>query len=703
MTMNRQNVDEWYYCDGHGDDERQILKIMDDKYAEAVTLNQSFWSEADIDTRFKAGDQTLWNDIYGNLPAFRKKQFYFNRIRRITNMITGYQRKHRKSVVAIPVENNDQETSDQYSKLLMWAFNRSNAQECISRAFDAGTVTTGMSLINIWMDYSRDPVSGDICCDHVPYSGFLIDPYFKKQDLSDCNFIWRRQWLSKKQLMALLPGRESDIEQMTARGNRDGKFQFQAEAYNYGMYELHSYDEYWYRDLREQTILQDLKTGEVVEWKGEDEELDEFLAMYPQIHRKETMVPTTKLAIVVEGKVMYNGPNPMGIDKYPFVPFLGYYEPELAYFPWRVQGVVRGLRDAQFLYNRRKVIELDILESQVNSGFKYKVDSLVNPKDIYLEGQGKGIALKKGADMSDVEKIQPAQIPPSMIQLSELLGREVQEISGVNEELLGMADDDKPGILSMLRQGAGLTTLQILFDQLDNSVKLMGRVYMDLIQENFSPGKVKRVIGEEPTQQFFQRSFSKFDVEIEEGLNTTTQRQLQFAQLLQLREVGVPIPAGILLESSTLQNKNMLVQAVQQAEQQANQQAQQKAQTEVAVLQAQIESLGSKSLADKGLGVERLSRVQENRALAVERIAEAKKDRESANLDMARTMKELEDLDITQIERLFALVQHLKELNSQSQSETVNMKEREIEEDFSPTPLIGEQSPPAAGLGALSF
>jgi len=388
--------------------------------------------------------------------------------------------------------------------------------------------------------------------------------------------------------------------------------------------------------------------------------------MYPQIHRKETMVPTTKLAIVVEGKVMYNGPNPMGIDKYPFVPFLGYYEPELAYFPWRVQGVVRGLRDAQFLYNRRKVIELDILESQVNSGFKYKVDSLVNPKDIYLEGQGKGIALKKGADMSDVEKIQPAQIPPSMIQLSELLGREVQEISGVNEELLGMADDDKPGILSMLRQGAGLTTLQILFDQLDNSVKLMGRVYMDLIQENFSPGKVKRVIGEEPTQQFFQRSFSKFDVEIEEGLNTTTQRQLQFAQLLQLREVGVPIPAGILLESSTLQNKNMLVQAVQQAEQQANQQAQQKAQTEVAVLQAQIESLGSKSLADKGLGVERLSRVQENRALAVERIAEAKKDRESANLDMARTMKELEDLDITQIERLFALVQHLKELNSQT-------------------------------------
>jgi hypothetical protein len=58
-----------------------------------------------------------------------------------------------------------------------------------------------------------------------------------------------------------------------------------------------------------------------------------------------------------------------------------------------------------------------------------------------------------------------------MIQLSELLGQEIQQISGVNEELLGSAQDDKAGILSMLRQGAGLTTLQGLFDNLDFATK----------------------------------------------------------------------------------------------------------------------------------------------------------------------------------------------------------------------------------------
>src|SRR5690606_37304177 len=137
--------------------------------------------------------------------------------------------------------------------------------------------------------------------------------------------------------------------------------------------------------------------------------------------------------ILVQGRVLYDGPNPIGIDQYPFVPVLGYYTPEMPYFPCRIQSVVPGLRDAQYLYNRRKIIELDILESQINSGFKYKENALVDPKDIFLSGQGRGLALKEEAQMSDVEQIIPPSVPPSMIQLSEILGKEIQEISGVNE------------------------------------------------------------------------------------------------------------------------------------------------------------------------------------------------------------------------------------------------------------------------------
>jgi hypothetical protein len=359
---------------------------------------------------------------------------------------------------------------------------------------------------------------------------------------------------------------------------------------------------------------------------------------------------------------MYHGPNPMGIDRYPFVPVIGYYTPEIPYFPWRVQGIVRGLRDCQFLYNRRKIIECDILESQINSGIKYKEDSLVNPKDAFLQGQGRSLALKKEAMMDDVQQIMPPQIPPSMFQLSESFAKEITQISGVNEELLGAAVDDKSGILSMLRQGAGLTTLQTLFDQLNFAQKQLGQIFIDLFQANFSAGKVKRIIGAEPTMEFYNRSFQKYDCVVEEGLNTATQRQMNFAQMIQLREVlGDLISPKDLLEASTMQDKKKLMESVESREQAVQKQQGEVHEYQMALQQAQIESMKSKSMADQGLGMERASRIEENRALAVERVAESQNQRSLAVYHEIKAAQELEAMDLSHLEKLFKLIHGLQE------------------------------------------
>lgn len=642
----------------YSETDRDILKRMEAFYAESITINQSFWGEADTDTRFEAGDQTLWNDLYGNLPANRRKQFNFNRIRRVVNMISGHQRNNRKSTIVVPVENSDQETADQFSKVLLWSQNQDSVLETISESFH-GALVTGMNLLQVWVDYRSDPVSGNIKVDNCSYNSFLIDPYFRKHDLSDCNGLWKRSFLTKREVMSLLPARAEEILNLPGNDSgtgRDGKFQFMPESYNYGYKNLLTYDEFYYRDYRTQKLLVDSQTGETQEWSSDDEErLALFLKTYPTITVVDQEIPTVKLAIVVEGKVMYDGPNPLGIDRYPFVPVLGYYNPQMPYFPYRIQGIVRGLRDAQYLYNRRKIIELDILESQINSGWVYKENALVNPKDVFLNGQGRGLALKEDAQMSDVQQIIAPQVPPSMIQLSEILGREIQEISGVNEELLGSAVDDKAGILSMLRQGAGLTTLQILFDQLDRSQKQLGKICIDVIQKNFTPGKIKRIIEAEPTAQFYNKSFSKYDAAIEEGLNTTTQRQMQFAQMLHLRNAGVPISTTDLLEAATIQNKTKIIKNAIAQEQQQAQVAQLQTQVALEEQQARVELAKARSEADRGLGVERLSRVSENQALAQERKAEAQKDDEQALLNFVKALKEMESIDIANLEKLLSL------------------------------------------------
>lgn len=660
-------IDTNYYVD-MGPEDRSIKQMMETAYAQSITINQSFWSEANIDTRFRAGDQTLWNDIYGNLPAFRRRVFNFNRIRRVCNMITGYQRRNRKSTVILPIENSDENTADQFTKVVHWAMEKDNVLSTLSEGFD-GAVTTGMNLLSVWMDYRSDPVNGDIKVDNVSYNGYLIDPFFRKHDLSDCNYIWTRKWLTKTQIASLLPERKNEIDGLFARGNRDGKFQYMPESYGYSQGDLLTYDEYWYRDYRTQKLIVDVQTGETLEWKGTNEVLSEFLKVNPTLTTVENTIQTCKLAIVVQGVVMYHGPNPLGIDPYPFVPVLGYYEPQMPEFPWRIQGVVRGLRDAQYLYNRRKVIELDILESQVNSGWKYKEDALVNPRDIFLQGQGRGIAVKSTAAMSDVERIEAPGVPGSMIELSKILGEEISQISGVNEELLGSATDESAGILSMLRQGAGLTTLQVLFDQLDYSQKLLGKLFTDLIQSNFSPGKIQRIVNEKPALQFYSKAFGKYDAAVEEGLNTTTQKQLQFAQLLELRGLGIPVPTKVLLEASTLQNKQQLIEAITQEEQQSSQIQQQQLEIAMEGEKAKIQDLQSKAEANAGLGLERASRVQENRALALERLAESEKDRQLGTLHYVKALKELETMDIGQIEQLLRLADFLKGRESPEQSE----------------------------------
>ncbi len=643
---------------------------MEAFYAESVTINQAFWSEANNDSRFYAGDQTAINDYYGNVPANRKSQFNFNRIMRVVNMISGHQRKNRKSIIATPVENGDDETADQFTKALMWVNQQEGVLETISESFQ-GALVTGMNLLQVWVDYRSDPVSGNIKVDNCAYNSFLIDPFFRKPDLSDCNAIWKRSYLTKREAISLLPDRAEEI--LGLYGNeagmgRDAKFQFMPETYGFSNKNLLSYDEYYYRDYRTQQMLCDSETGETLEWKSQDKEgLKRFLKLYPRVTMIEQEIPTVKLAIVVQGKVMYHGPQPNGLDSYCFVPVLAYYNPQIPDFPIRIQGVVRGLRSAQYLYNRRKNIELDILESQINSGWVYKENALVNPKDVFLSGQGRGLALKEEAQMTDVQQIIAPQIPPSMIQLSEILAKEIQEISGVNEELLGSAIDDKAGILSMLRQGAGLTTLQGLFDNLDLSQKLLGKIMIDLIQANFTPGKMKKILeGKEPMPQFYNKAFGKYHAVVEDGLNTSTQKQMQFAQLLQLRESGVPITNEDLMNAATFQGKKEIIENMQKVQQAQQQQAQQQVQGQMQLQQAQAELAHSRSMADRGLAVERASRVEENRALAVQKLSEANKEDELALLNKVKVLKELEGMDLAHIEKLLSMANNLKAMEQAS-------------------------------------
>ena len=178
-----------------------------------------------------------------------------------------------------------------------------------------------------------------------------------------------------------------------------------------------------------------------------------------------------------------------------------------------------------------------------------------------------------------------------------------------------------------------------------------------MIQTNFTPGKIQRILeGEEPSQQFYSKAFGRYHVAIEEGLNTTTQRQMQLAQMITLRnEAGINFSEEDLLEVANIQNKKRILDNLAKQKQEQQQQVEQQQQMMAREMESKIELNQARSESDRGLGLERASRVEENHALSIERKAAAIKDEQQGLLALIKSMKEIDTVDLNHIQQLITI------------------------------------------------
>ena len=130
--------------------------------------------------------------------------------------------------------------------------------------------------------------------------------------------------------------------------------------------------------------------------------------------------------------------------------------------------------------------------------------------------------------------------------------------------------------------------------------------------------------------------------------------------MLLLKEAGVPITTQDLMEAATVQNKDKIIENARKQEEQQMQAQQAQAQSAMQEQQARTELAQARAEADRGLGMERISRINENQALAEERRAQGEKDNEIALLNFVKALKEIESVDLAHLEKLLALSSALK-------------------------------------------
>lgn len=665
--------------------DQNIIKEFDELYNEAYRSWDAFYPEAETDMRFYLGDQ--WNaQEKRELFQEGRNAFVFNRVRRNINMLTGYQRKHRLSSVVSPIENSDQQTADQLSQLLLYSMNYGDAYRIISDAF-GGAMKTGWNLLSVWMDYRDDPVNGDICFGREPYNGFICDPYFTKLDWSDCNYIIRRKYLSPEQVASLLPHiKEKEIYELWRTGwSRDDKFTWLPYQNQPNGEDLMAYNEMYQQKWKQIPFLVDMETGDFMEFDVPKERQKAMLELYDNLKIMKRPKRYIERHIIVNDVVMKQDINPYGLNEYPFVPVVGIWEPESDQWELKLQSLVRCMRDPQREANRRRSQMIDVLDSQINSGWIANENSVVNPRSLFQTSQGKVIWRREDAPPGALEKIPPAQIPPSMFQLQELFDRDMTEIVGVNDAAFGIAESgNESGIMMMLRQGAAIVNLQDVFDNLRFSQKSLSQKVLKLIQQ-WTPNKIKRIINQEPTQEFYSKEFMKYDISVQEGVLTDTQRQMNFRQMVDLYQLtggpqGSPITPQMLYNAAPLQGKSETNREIeanhQQQQQQAQmqqQQAQKMEQIQQALVQSQLDYNKASSIEKIAGSKERFSRSVANMSLVDERSARAIDDRAQASLDRSKAMQELSKMSDEQIIRAIQITKMMEE--------SARLKEEKIKED----------------------
>lgn len=649
-----------------------VRQWLDNLYSKFQPIEQARWNQSNIDTLFYAGSQTFINRYFNFAPTSSYQQFYFNLLQQPVNLVTGYQRQNRKSLIFDATNGGDPTTCDQYTKLIMQASNQGGINEVFSKACELAAVS-GLVLLQPYLDFSSgDPAQGEVKLKVWEYNSFLCDPYFREANMEDAQYVWCQEYISKKEAEDRFPDKVQNIAPMAGTPQRYGSFYFLPENYNMARNDLMVLSYVWYKWKRKKKVLYSQSTHQFIDYSEKHANVDELLYNLPDLQLVEIEVPTWKLAVVLNDQLMYQGDNPLGFDDCPFIPVFWNYEPHQNYYDLRARSLVKTMRDAQFLLNRRIVINHDITEATINAGWKRKVGAVANEDNLKKSGQGWDVIVNEGYEMTDVEKIMPSGVPDSDLALAEQLNALIFSVSGVNiENWSAQEDSQASGLTVMLKQAANLMVLQKYFDQWDYSLKLVGNLLLKVVLNNWNASKVKLMINEEPTEFFYSGVFSKYHVLAEEGLNTPSQRAMQAKQMLDINQIfGREVfPPSMVVDRMQMAGKAEAMEYLKGQEEVASAMQERAQTTEQVIQEAQLKELYSKAALNISNAKERQARSDSNVGLFEERLSMISKNHSMSTKARAEALEKL--VEVTQ--KYGELEAHLKinELQSlENQEET---------------------------------
>ena len=586
---------------------------------------------------FYQGEQWDQTDV-SMLDAEGRPALTINTILPTINTVLGEQSTRRADIQFKPRRGGDEEVAQTLNKLYMQIADNNKLDWIEQQVFSDGLIMDGRGYFDVRMDFS-DHVEGEIRITAKDPLDILIDPDAKEYDPKHWNEIFETKWMTLDEIEEMYGTKKAEELQFIAEnGNSFGRDSVEYEETRYGDTEsmddylgASTYDEDEYRNVKALRVIErqhkritrvqclvDPDTGDQrpVPEAWNDRKAKSFakkynLTLISKIQKKVRWTVTCDKVVLHDDWAPYAG--------FTIVPYFAYFR------RGRPFGMVRNLLSPQEQLNKISSQELHIVNTTANSGWMVESVSLVGmtPDDLEEHGAETGLVIEYARGTNPPAKIQANTIPTGLDRISQKAAANIQAISGINESMLGTDSAEVSGIAIRAKQNRGAIMIQVPLDNLRKTRHYLAEKILELIQTFYTEQRIIQVTNESAPLQprepmvinqmtpegriINDLTLGEYDVVVSTAPARDSFDEVQFAEALNLRQVGVAIPDDAIIEYSHLAKKGELAKRIRtttgiektpeqmEAAMMVQQMQMQEAQLELAKLEAEVQRITSEA------------------------------------------------------------------------------------------------------------
>lgn len=582
------------------------------------------------------GDQWDFQDA-AILDAEGRPALTINTILPTINTVLGEQSTRRADIQFKPRRGGDEEVAQTLNKLYMQIADNNKLDWVEQQVFSDGLIMDGRGYFDCRIDFS-DHVEGEIRITAKDPLDILIDPDAKEYDPKTWNEIFETKWMTLDEIEEMYGKKKADdLLFIAENGNTFGRDSVEYEETRYG--DTDSADDYLgssndpedYRNVRALRVIErqhrkitridcfvDPNTGDArpapEAWN--DRKIKKFAKDYglSVINKMQKKVRWT---VTCDKVVLHDDWSPY--NDFTIVPYFSYFR------RGRPFGMVRNLLSPQEQLNKISSQELHIVNTTANSGWMVETGSLVGmtADDLEEHGAETGLVIEYARGTNPPMKISPNTIPTGLDRIGQKAAANIQAISGINESMLGTDSAEVSGIAIQAKQNRGAIMIQVPLDNLRKTRHYLAEKILNLVQTFYTEERVIQVTNDadplKPREPMVinemtpegriinDLTLGEYDVVVATAPARDSFDEVQFAEALNLRQVGVAIPDDAIIEYSHLAKKGELakrirmITGVEQSPEQQQQAAMmqqvqmQQVQLELEKMQAEVQKLNSES------------------------------------------------------------------------------------------------------------